>query len=285
MISSRWASVLVTTAMAAASGLARADGVPDRAIRKVDNSVSLSFLYSHVGYGERLNGPSQPYLDTDSGFTGGGRIALTGLKDDLLPNLYLRVSFSQVSGGLHYNGGIQNANGTTSPLQMTEHSKMTDWAVRLGQGFVIARPVLLTPYITFGTHTWDRGEPASAGAPYDYTEQYSNKYFGGGMLFQVAATRRTVISVNLAYAETVRPQIDVPSQQLHEGLGTSPWKRAGLSIDYRPTANESLFAGARFTTFSYGQGPLVPISSTQAALEPYSKTDVVDYMLGLRILY
>ncbi len=270
----------LATGLLALPASASASGLPNRTLTAIDNSVSLSFMESEVGYGERVSGPSSRYFDTDQGGLPGGRIAITGLRDDGIHNLYARISFSQVSGHLGYNGGA----GST-PLMFPEYSKMTDWALRVGQGFVWGRDVLFTPYLTYGIHNWWRGEPPSVTNPGDYTESYSNEYLGGGLLFQVAMTQRLAMSLNLAYAETLRPSINAPLLGLSEGLGTSPWKRAGVSFDYLIGRNDSIFAGARFTTFSYGAGPVVTTNTGFVGNEPYSKTNIVDYDFGFRLLY
>ncbi|MHB1587895.1 MAG: hypothetical protein ACYCRH_12940 [Acidiferrobacteraceae bacterium] len=263
-----------------------ASSLPNRTLRAIDNSVSLSFMQSQVGYGERLSGPSSPYFDTDQGGLPGGRIAVSGLRDDGIDNLYARVSFSQVSGHLGYNGGVcPTGGGACTPLMFPEYSKMTDWALRVGQGFVWGRDILFIPYVTYGKHDWWRGEPASVTNTGDYIEQYSNEYLGGGLLLQTAVTRNLAMTLNFAYAETLRPSINAPRLALSEGLGTSPWKRAGVSFDYRISRSDSFFVGARFTTFTYGAGPVVSTSSGFVGNEPYSKTNVVDYNVGFRLLY
>lgn len=278
--SSRWAAALFAAGVVAVPGLSRADGVPDRAIAGVDNSISLSFRDSHVGYGERLSGPSSPYFNTEDGFLPGGQIAVSGLNDDVLTNLYMRLAYSHMAGHLGYNGAYLNTNVA---LMKPHAANMTDWSFRLGQGFVTGEHALLTPYLTFGSHDWVRGSSALG----DYTERYSNKYLGGGFLFQVAATRRLVMSVNLAYAETLRAQIDVQgtSYPYQEGLGSSPWERAGLSIDYRISNASSFFLGATYTTFRYGQGASIPTTPGMVEFEPYSKTAIVNYDVGVRIFY
>ena len=272
---------VLATSLLVAPAPSRASGLPNRTLSAIDNSVSLSFMQSQIGYGERLNGPSSRYFDTDQGGLPGGRIAVSGLRDDGINNLYARASFSQVSGHLNYNGGT--SGGT--PLMFPEYSKMTDWALRVGQGFVWGRDILFIPYVTYGKHDWWRGEPPSVTNPGDYTEQYSNEYLGGGLLLQTALTRNLAMSLNFAYAETLRPSINAPLLGFSEGLGTSPWKRAGVSFDYRFARNDSLFAGARFTTFTYGAGPVVSCGTGCSINEPYSKTNVVDYNVGFRLLY
>lgn len=252
----------LTTGLLVVPALSVASSLPNRTLRAINNSFSLSFMESQVGYGERAiatgSGPSFPYMDTDQGGLHGGRIAISGMRDDGIDNVYARASFSQVSGQLQFNGALGAG---------PQSSKMTDWALRVGQGFVWGRYVLFTPYVTYGHHNWLRGG----------VQKYSDEYLGGGVLFQTAIASNLAMTLNFAYAETLRAAISSPLTT--QGLGTSPWKRAGISFDYRFARNDSLFAGARFTTFTYGAGSGLSLN------EPYSKTNIVDYNVGFRLLY
>ena len=212
---------VLATSLLVAPAPSRASGLPNRTLSAINNSFSLSFMESQVGYGERAtstgSGPSFPYMDTDQGGLHGARIAVSGMRDDGIDNLYARASFSEVSGQLQFNG----ASGTGP-----QSSKMTDWALRVGQGFVWGRYMLFTPYVTYGHHNWLRGG----------IQKFSNEYLGGGVLFQAAVASHLAMTLNFAYAETLRPALNSPS--VTEGLGTSPWKRAGVSFDYRFARND-----------------------------------------------
>lgn len=253
----------------------------DQGIVAYDNNLSLSFVQSHVEYGERLVPPDGPYFDTESGFIHGGRVAISGMGTDKVPNVYFHLSYSQTTGNLNYVGGIQNSNGTTTPLTESTHAQMTDIGMRLGQGFAITDWMMLVPYVAYGSRHWARGEPATTAAPYNYYESYRNQYAGFGVLWQVEPVHHFITTLNLAYGSTVHPTITVPALGFAEGLGPKPWKRAGITFDYLINRYESVFASAVYTQFQYGAGPVV----AGIGNEPFSQTEITNYNVGARFLF
>ncbi|MDA8360855.1 MAG: hypothetical protein M0Z44_02485 [Gammaproteobacteria bacterium] len=245
-----------------------------------NNNLSLSFVHSHVGYGERT-APSGAYLDTESGFINGGRVGFAAMGSDVLPNLYIEASYQQVTGDTTYVGGVQNlATGAVTPLVENDNARMTDYGFRLGQGIALGGVSMLTPFFTYGTHHWLRGQMPSAAAPYDYQENYRNDYIGFGFKWEVMPTRHFLASVTGIYGRTVRPTMDAPVLGMAEGLGPKPWVQAGFTLNYIFNRHESVFAGATFTKFQYGQGRLL----ASGFEEPFSQTELTDYRIGVRFL-
>lgn len=274
-------TTLATCAMIFIPVMAQA-AMPNRFIMALDNSFSISFTHSHVAYGERANGSNSAYLDTDSGFAEGARVALSGMRYDDIGDLYARVSYGQTNGTLNYVGALQNG----TPYDGTQNSKITDVGLRFGQAFVTSENTLLIPYLAYGNHHWGRGALPSISDPYDTYESYRNQYLGLGLMWQAALWNRLVATINLVYARTIHPTISSPALNFAEGLGTGPWERAGLSLDYRIARHETVFASAAYTTFQYGSGPVVPTTTPGIGIsEPYSKTEIMNYNFGIRFLY
>ncbi|HUW98864.1 MAG TPA: hypothetical protein VMV40_08520, partial [Acidiferrobacter sp.] len=250
----------------------------DQGIVAYDNNLSLSFARRHVEYGERLAPPNGPYFDTESGFINGGRVAISGMGSDGINNLYLHLSYTQTTGKLNYVGGI---NGTTTSLVESTHAHMTDIGVRLGQGFAVAEHMMLVPYLAYGSHHWGRGQAAGVTNPHDYYESYRNNYLGLGVLWQMEPIHHFITTLNLAYGTTVHPTITAPAIGFAEGLGTKPWKRAGVTLDYLLGPSESVFASATYTQFQYGAGPVL----ASGYYEPFSQTGITDYNVGARFFF
>lgn len=273
-----WAAVaglmLTATAVAHLRGM--------RSLRAYNNNLSLAFTQSHVEYGERLSPPNGTYFDTESGFIKGGRVAVSGMRNDGIRNLYFHVSYQQTNGNLTYVGGI---NGTNTSLIQPHNAHMTDIGLRLGQGFMVAHQMMLVPYIGYGFHHWGRGEPAGLTTPSDYYESYRNQYAAFGVLWQTEIFHRLITTLNLAYGRTIQPTISAPAFGFAEGLGPKPWKRAGLAIDYLIGRHEAVFMSATFTEFQYGAGSVIVASSGLVGSEPFSQTEITNYDFGARFLF
>jgi len=239
----------------------------DQGIVAYDNNLSLSFARRHVEYGERLAPPNGPYYDTQSGFINGGRVAISGMGPDGINNLYLHLSYTQTTGNVNYVNSVTSATGSTP-------AHMTDIGVRLGQGFAVADAMMLVPYVAYGSHHWGSGEGAGYGS-------YRNNYAGLGVLWQAEPIRHFITTLNLAYGTTVHPTITAPAIGFAEGLGTKPWKRAGITLDYLLGPSESVFASATYTQFQYGAGPVL----ASGHYEPFSQTGITDYNVGARFLF
>ncbi|MDA8389903.1 MAG: hypothetical protein M0Z76_04085 [Gammaproteobacteria bacterium] len=262
------------------AGIGQAQAGNIHRIVDFNNNLSLSFVHSHVEYGERT-APSGAYLDTESGFINGGRVAFAAMGSDVLPNLYIEGSYQQVTGDTTYVGGVINtATGAVTPLTQNDNARMTDYAFRFGQGIALGRQSMLIPFFTYGTHHWLRGQLPTAVTPYDYQENYRNDYIGLGVKWEVMPVRHLLASVTGIYGRTVRPTIDAPAIGFAEGLGPKPWVQGGFALNYIFNRHESVFAGVTFTKFQYGQGPLL----ASGFEEPFSQTELTDYRVGVRFL-
>ena len=248
-----------------------------------NNNISLSYVHSHVEYGERLSPPNGPYFDTESGFLNGGRVAFTAMGNaGGVHNIYLHGSYQQTTGDTAYVGGIQSKYGTT-PLTQNDNARMSDYAVRIGQGVSLGSWSMLIPFLTYGHHQWLRGQLPTAFAPYDYQEEYRNDYAGFGITWQAMPNRHILTSLTAIYGRTVHPRMDAPALGFGEGLGPKPWMRAGFTVNYIFTRHEAVFAGVRFTKFQYGAGPAL-VSGGSVLREPFSQTEITDYRIGVRFL-
>ncbi len=265
MMTGKFRALRATIILGALPLLAHAGEI--RRITAFDNNATVAFVYNHLGYGERLNPPNGPYFDTEQGFMKGGRLALSGMGRG---HMYVELSYQMTNGSVTYNGGIQHANGTTTPVTTSLYDHIVDYGLRVGQGFAVTSWSLLVPYIGYGARHWQRQAD---------NESYHNQRLAAGVLWQVMPTRHFLASLDLAYGRVVQPRITVPGL-FQEGLGPKPWERAGVSFNYFIAHSETVFASATFTRFQYGAG-----AQTSQGHEPFSQTESIDYDLGARFLF
>lgn len=253
-----WRHALTGLAAAVAIGVSAAAHAADyinRQILAIDNSVSLSFDYSHLRFTQNSD-----VTATLAGSLPGGRVVLSGMQTAGLPNLYMRVSYGETVGTPSTNSGV------------AINTRQTVAGLRFGQGFGVSRTVVLVPYITGGFNRLATTPPASL------TLTRRNEYLGAGLMAQWAIWRRLVLGVNVAYARVVLPQEQLAGTSSAIGLGDAPWRRAGVSLDYRLGSSETLFASAAYTNYDYGS---VPFATTVGS----DRTTVMNYNLGIRLLY
>lgn len=264
---SNWRYVLIglagIVAMGASATVFAADYI-NRPILALDNSVGLSYDYSHL----HLTRAANPAY-TLSGSLSGGRVVLSGMRTAGLPDLYMRVSYGETVGTPGASSGVAtNARQTVAGL-------------RLGQGFGVGRAVVLVPYFAGG---FNRLATTTPTAP-TFTQR--NEYLGAGLMAQWAIWRRLVLGVNVAYARVVHPQEQVAGTSSAIGLGDAPWRRAGVSLDYRVGPGETVFASAAYTDYDYGSAPYEScVGGVCTATTAFSShTTVMNYNLGVRLLY
>jgi hypothetical protein len=263
------------------SGGARADGYgPDyagmspcasNAIVASNNQVSFDYKAVDVGYKETFQGP----LDSESGWLNGFGVSpsiMPACRESwLLNNLYVNFQFSSFSGHTEYVGGPLIGPGGYGSITGPDGANVRNFDFRLGKGF--GSPVfMITPFFGIGYHEWDR--------KVNNGEDYSNGYYGAGILLQYSPLQRFVFSVDALIGQTFDASVLVnanpgfnPTTTLD--LGSSTLYKVGVSADYAITPIIHVNAEVEWVGFDYGISPVV-----NGILEPNSHTHDVEFRVG-----
>jgi hypothetical protein len=230
----------------------------------VDSNNQISFDYKSVdvGYKEFFGGP----LDSESGWLSGFGTSLSimpACKESwLLNNLYFNFQFSYFNGHTEYVGGPLIGPGGFGSITGPDGAN----------GFGSAN-FMIIPFFGIGYHEWDR--KVNTG------ENYSNGYYGAGLLLQYSPFQRFVLSADALVGRTFDANVVVnaipglnPSLSL--GLGDSALYKLGFSGDYAITPIIHVNAGVEWTGFDYGMSPVV-----DGLLEPESRTHDVTFKIGV----
>ena len=257
----------------------------DREFTAIDNRISLGYELTGWYYTEPSdtcalgvcgNVPASPVFDRESGFLNGLRASLAGLAFD--GRLYGRLVFARAWGDVRYQG--YSRSGAPIPEGLSG-ARVSAYSLRLGPA-VSAGRVLAVPFLQYGHEGWRR--IVGVATPQRYEEDYGHDYLGFGTLFQLVLTPRWVLSAYALAGETLNAGIRVPSLGFAQALGTGPLLKGGALLDWRLSRAVGLYAGVRYTRFSYGQSP-PQVSGNLVIMEPASQTIVVRYEGGLRIFF
>ncbi len=268
-----------------ASAIGNSACARNREIVHVDSGVSIAYQLLNFNYvepsdtcalGVCSNATSSGYFDRESGNINGARLSASQL--DLGGHLYGRIAYGRAQGYVQYQGysqaGTPISNGVSA-------ANMADYSLRLGSAFSSGR-VMAIPFVQYGRHFWNR--VVGVGTSTSYEEDYQNQYIGFGALFQVAMTRILVGSLYAMAGQTLNPSIRVPSLGFAQPLGTAPLVKAGVLLNLRLSRIFGLYAGVRYTRFSYGQSPPQQ-SGPYTVMEPASNTVMTSYEGGLRLFF
>jgi hypothetical protein len=251
-------------------------------IVRANTQFAVDFAATNVTYGETEYGDG---LDGEDGWVPGFSVTASSMKDLFgQHNLY---AFGQIT----FTRGTTSYWAAGGPVtQSTDGAALFDADFRLGKGFDTGPGMMTTPYLGAGWHAWDR-DLSNAEGPYGYHEKYSNGYVGAGVLMQVAAASRLVISGDALVGATIGADIaGTPNGgadiiPFNAGLGSSMIVKAGVAADYAITDRIHMNAGVDWTHFSYGQsapfciGPI--LGSCPNAYEPDSTSSYLTARVGL----
>ena len=226
----------------------------------VNNQISLDAIAQHIDYlATGRYAPQSPIGPTNSerGWQPGLQLTGSAMFDlGPLSNVYIMGQFSWAKGNSAYSGALiptlaNVAKGKIpayGSLVRTSEAETKDFDFRLGKGFEVSQDWMLTPFVGFGYHVWDRGTN-----PF---REYENGYAGGGMMIQWAPTRQWVISANGLVGSTLGPRVSTPDNPEYSpttlNLGSKLMWKAGLSADYALTQQWHANAGLDYTRIDYG---------------------------------
>jgi hypothetical protein len=174
------------------------------------------------------------------------------MKDFLFGNDYIAASYSQNTGNTKYIGAFQGGN--YGDVRSNHAAKLKDYSLRYGKGVELTDRAMLTPFVEFGSHRWDRTLNV-------YQEAYTNNYYAGGLLGQISPAKNWVLSASGMYGKTTNSNISVTGAiaQLFPGasLGNSDIYKLGLGIDYAFTRHFHGNFNWTYSSFSYGKSAVV----------------------------
>ncbi len=274
--------LLAALATAVLRGMANAHDVQAGSLR---DNLSASYQLMDLHYAEPsdtcalavcTNAPEASYFDRESGYINGFRLSASGLmwKD----RIYGHVDYERASGYILYRGFTQS--GTPIPNGVSG-AVISDYAARLGAAFA-SGDFVAVPFVEYGHHAWHR--ILGAGTAQSYTEDYRHDYVGLGALLQVEFTAALAASIYAMAGQTVNPTITVPALGFAQSLGSSALVKVGATVDVRLSRAMGLYAGVRYTRFSYGQSAPQQ-SGGLVIMEPQSDTVIASYEGGLRFFF
>jgi hypothetical protein len=252
-------------------------------IKTSNNQVGFQLISTNVDYTETGNGilgSQTGTLDTERGPVPGSAVSISAMKDLWLGNDYVEAEYDYSSGNTEYVGGLLGPHPTPyGSVVSTSGATLTNYSARYGVGFMDDGQTMLTPYLEFGHHEWDRSVNAG--------ERYTNDYFGIGVLGQYSPASRLVLSANVMLGKTFTANITVnPTSGAGGGgfsgaLGNSVLYRIGAGTDYLFAQNLHGTIGVDYTSFKYGISALYPVGGNYVAWEPDSKTNYTTVRIGL----
>lgn len=254
-------------------------------IKASNNQVGIQSISTNVNYteiGNGLSGNPSGVVDTETGPVPGRAYYFSSMNDVLLGNDYFKANYDESSGYTNYVGGTLNPFSPYGTVLSTSGAILTNYSARYGRGFNIRGESMLSPYIEFGSHKWERSV--------NYGETYSNSYYGIGLLSQHSLGNKMVLSIDAMFGHTIQSTIAVASSPpgtpvasqligFSGDLGNSDLFKIGISLDYALVQRLHLNLGVDYSAFSYGISALYP-SGNLFAFEPDSKTNYVTLRFG-----
>lgn len=239
-----------------------------------NNQIAVDFLGTSFGYTETGNGRlgTRPgKLDTEGHWVPGVSASVSVMRNWYVDNLYFKAEVSRSDGDTRYVGARQG--GVYGSVVGSDGAIVTDTDFRLGKGFAIQPNFMVTPFLGIGSHDWDR--KVNAG------EDYTNGYYGAGLLLQYSPLSKFVLSADGLIGETFGSHIDISGPLGFSGaLGDSVLFKLGLSGDYAVAGNVHINAGVEYVNFQYGQSAIYTPRNI-ATWEPASRTSNVLFKVGL----
>jgi hypothetical protein len=247
-------------------------------IQASNSQISFQAISTKVDYTETLADGS--IFDTERSSVGGYAASLSLMNKMIWNNDYIRLQYSHNIGHTGYTGGnlfpVQTPYGS---VQNVNSIALRDISLRYGSGFVFGNSAMVTPFLEAGQHKWDRGV--------NQGENYSNGYYGIGVLGQYSPIHSLVLSAEALVGRTKNSRIDIQPLDgvgfgaWSGGLGSSPLYQYGVSADYALTKSFHVDIGADYTEFKYGMSAVHFDLYGNGFLEPDSKTKYTTYTIGV----
>jgi hypothetical protein len=276
------------TAYAASTGKVSSNkgGASSSDIKASNNQIGYQSISTLVNYTETGGkyGVAAGTLDTETGPVPGRAFYFSSMTNGLLGNDYFKGTYDQSIGSTKYTGANLNLPngppGAFGSVVSTSGAILTNYNFRYGKGLDFRRASMLTPYVEFGAHRWQRAV--------NYGETYSNMYYGFGLLNQLVVGNHLVLSLDVLAGHTKGSTITVTSSPpgvpltskvtgFSAPLGDSELFKVGVSLDYTLGQRFHVNAGVDYTAFNYGVSAVQP----GGLFEPDSQTKNTTFKFGL----
>jgi opacity protein-like surface antigen len=260
-------------------------------IIRANSQIGVSFAARHMDYAEFNEPPAGGGPLPDAGFPQGytlnsekGWVPGVAVTGSYMSDCMSAISNFYVYGRGSYFDGKTDYYNYTVGVGAKDPAKIWEGDFRVGKGFQITPNAMLTPYVGAGVHSWERTIVAVPGGA--FIEKYRHGYAGAGLLLQVAAAPRLVLSAYGFGGGTFASEMDFDPTtsgvaRAHTfRLGNSGIVKAGASIDYAFINNWHVNAGVDWTYFKYGASAqeLLPVFGI---FEPPSRTTNVTVTVGV----
>lgn len=256
------------------TGTAQASSAVDPAIVAADRA--LSFYVGGVDQNYREFDGSG-VLDKELGTIPriGVEYSLMGLSTPL--RVYVNASYAD--GDTSYKGQLQNG----TPYDTRTGNEMLAFDAGVGYAFGVGRFAFI-PGLEYGVSSWVRdigkGDPQ-----HGVKESYVHGHVALTLAGQLAVTPRVVATLAAAYGKTVSPWMKIVGMYGSSvnsptyTLGSKPWNRLALNLDY--AVRPHLHVGARlaYTRFKYGASAVYPFAG--GSYEPDSETKHATFDLAV----
>lgn len=243
-------------------------------IIQANRQISLHGISTYVDYSESGDGtrvPTNGTLNSEKGAVPGLGIRLSFMGDPQTNPHYLAAAFSKNWGNTRYKGQAVGQYNSYGSVTDDSDATLVDGSLRYGRPFIVKKSAILTPYLEYGTHRWERGVNDG--------ETYRHEYLGLGLLLQQDVTERLVMSGHAMFGRTLNPRIDV-TNYFDDKLGASNIIIFGAEADFAFNPRLHGQIGIEQTLFSYG------ISDVHNGYyEPDSKTANITVRLGIGLVF
>lgn len=231
----------------------------------------------HQNYREYNNGLSPglgEILDREDGNITQLSYRLTIVRRRTLGNL----AIDYARGDTRYDGHFLVGG---APASDTTHNRILALRGDLGHVLWQGERGLVAPQLEFGYRAWTRHLDGSG-----QEEKYTHMLLGVGVRAYYALTRKLVVSGLAFIGNTLDPSIE-GTAVFHwsaASLGTAPYRRIGLAMDYRLRGGWHIGLGADYVTWRYGQSaPFLATYDNGAPaglfVEPESRTAQTSYLM------
>ncbi|MHB1666061.1 hypothetical protein [Thiomonas sp.] len=244
----------------------------------VNNEVGISINGLLQKYQEISNGTVP---DSESGVIPGAGIKVSVMHDVFgISHVYAAVSYRYDLGSASYHGGYQNGSGNQVPLNSSSYYHIQNIKVRVGKGFLLNDNFLVTPYLQFEHHNWDR-EVAGVGAVMGAHEDYRFDAAGFGVKGDVQVMPRLVLTADVNASETLDSSMRFHAEGgipgMNFSLGNRPVLGASVGADYRIDGPLHVYTKLAVERFGFAASEVNPMGYQ----EPTSRTTQISADVGI----
>jgi hypothetical protein len=260
-----------------------------REVEAAETNLHISAGFMHTQYHENFEPGTG---DDENGYTPGFEIGASLMQPDwALPwngDLYAALDYELNTGNLTYGGHTENlTTGEVQPYDTTDQATFNRIEARAGLGFALVHGMEITPYLAGGYQSWNRNIDNADSNVSGGKEFYSAGLVGGGLLFDVPATDKLVVSADAQVLALIAANISNSDYNYSQSMGDSGEERLSLGLDDAIRGPFHVFMKGYWEHFNYaGNKPslsgLVMIDNEAVIVhEPLSTTTQFGVNIGM----